>query len=270
MVWRSAEGDFGRMPRLAQELLAADCAAIVVYGPGLDWVMPATRKVPIIMATSGVSGELKDDEGIVRIESLARPGGNITGLSISGGSDLNGKRLELLRLVSPDSKRVAILGHNLPHAASHIGPRTRKAAEALGLELATFSFGSSQERLESVFAEMARDRVDAVIVTEIPATNLAPVQQEIHRLAHRHRIAVMHEVLSAADSGGLIAYGADITRLYRRSAHFVDRILRGANPADIPIETPTEFELRLNLKAARAIGLTIPQSLIIQATRIID
>jgi putative tryptophan/tyrosine transport system substrate-binding protein len=269
LVWRSAENDYTRMPRLSRELVEAGCAVIVVYGPGLDYVMRATSRVPIVMATSGVSGQLTD-QGVVRVDSLARPGGNITGSSISGGADMNGKRLELLKMVAPHIRRVAILGHNEFHAASHIGPRTRKAAQTLGIDLVTSSFGSSLEKLEPAFSEMARNRVDAVIVTEIPATNLAPVQAEIHRLGERHRMAVMHEVLGAVDSGGLIAYGSDITNLYRRSAHYVDRILRGTNPAIIPIETPTDFELRVNLKAAKAIGLVLPQSLLVQAARVIE
>lgn len=269
MVWRSAEGDYKRHPQQAREL-AETCDVIVVYGPGVDAAMGATKTVPIVMATSGLyAPPLKDESGAIRIASFARPGGNITGLTISGGGEFNGKRLDLLKAAAPHVKRVAILGHNLPHGAAHIGPNTWKAAEALSLELSTYSFESSLERLEAAFTQMSRDRVDAVIVTELPATNLLPVQREIHRLAEKHRIAAMHEVLSAVDSGGLMAYGHDINKLYRRAAHFVDRILRGTKPGDIPIEQPTEFELRLNVKAARAIGITLPQSLLVQAHKVI-
>jgi putative ABC transport system substrate-binding protein len=267
-VWRSAEGHYGRLPELAKEL-AAEADIIVAYGPGIDAAMKATTRIPIVMAVSGVPGRIEYD-GIVRIQTLARPGGNVTGLTLSGGSDFNGKRLELVKLVAPRVKKVAILGHDLPHASAHIGPRTRQAAETLGLDLVTFSFESLSANLEPAFAAMARDRVDAVIVTELPATNLVEVQTTIHRLAQRHAIVAMHEVLSAADSGGLIAYGTDITKLYRRSAHYVDRILRGATPGDLPIEQPTDFELRINVRTAKAMGLEIPQVLRLQATRLIE
>jgi putative ABC transport system substrate-binding protein len=269
MAWRSAEGEYARQPQQAREL-AASCDVIVVYGPGLDAAMVATSRVPIVMATSGVAGPVTDAAGIVRIESLAKPGGNVTGLSLSSANELNGKRLELLKTAAPHVRRVAILGHNLNHAGGHIGPITRAAAQRLGIVVAAHAFGSTLEKLEPAFAEMVREGVDAVIVTDLPATNLLPVQREIHRLAQRHRIPVMHEVLSAADSGGLMAYGHDIEKLYRRAGYYIDRILRGTKPGDIPIEGPAEFELRLNLRAAKAIGMTLPQSLLVQARRVIE
>ena len=138
------------------------------------------------------------------------------------------------------------------------------------MELAAYSWGSAPEKLEPVFAQMSRDQVDAVIVLESPAAHSPPTQKVIHGLAERHRIPVMHEALSAADSGGLMAYGIDITRLYRRAPYYIDRILRGTKPGDIPIEEPTEVELRVNLKAAKAVGLSIPQSLLVQASRVIE
>jgi putative ABC transport system substrate-binding protein len=271
MVWRSAEGDYTRHPRQAREL-ADTCDVIVVYGPGIDAAIKATRTVPIVMATSGLTfPPLKDELGHIRIASFARPGGNVTGLTLNtGAGELNGKRLELMKTAAPRIRRVAILGHDLPHADAHVGPRTRKSADALKLELATYSFGSALEKLEPVFAQMSRDRVDAVIVTELPATNLLAVQKEIHRLAERHGIVAMHEVLAAVDSGGLMAYGPDIDKLYLRAGHFIDRILRGTPPGEIPIEQPTQFELRVNVLAAKAIGLTVPPSLLVQAARVIQ
>jgi len=269
LMWRSAEGDYSRHAAQAREL-ANTCDVIVVYGPGVDAAMMATSTVPIVMATSGVGGPMTDSAGVVRVASLARPGGNVTGLSVSGANELNGKRLQLLKSAAPHIKRVAILGHTLGHAAAHIGPITRKAAEQLGVVVAPYAFGSALEKLEPAFAEMAKERVDAVIVTELPATNLPSVQKEVHRLAERYRMPVIHEVLSAADSGGLMAYGHDIEKLYLRAGHVIDRILRGAKPGDIPIEQPVDFELRLNLKAAKAIGLTPPESLLLQASRIIQ
>lgn len=265
MVWRSAEGDYARHAQQAREL-AESCDVIVVYAAALDAAMSATRTVPIVMATSGASAPLKDENGVVRISSFGRPGGNVTGLTLVVGPEIVGKRLELLKAVVPHAKRVAFL----THSAYNLGPRTRKVAEAFSLEVPVYAWESAPEKLEPVFAQMARDRIDAVIVDEVPSTHLQPTQKAIHSLAERHRIPVMHEVLAAADSGGLMAYGHDITRLYRRAPYYIDRILRGARPGDIPIEQPTDFELRVNLKAAKAVGLTLPQSLLVQASRVIE
>ena len=269
MVWRSAENDYSRQPQQAREL-AATCDVIVVYGhTGLDAAMSATNSVPIVMAASFVGGPLKDGAGMVRIASLARPGGNITGLSLAGGAEFSGKRLELLKLAAPHVKRVGALGHDLP-PATRAHPATLKAAAALSIELATYSFHSSVARLEPVFAEMARDGIDAVWITTVAVLHLPEVQKDIHRLAERHRLPVVHEILAAADTGGLMAYGPDIEKLYRRAPYYIDRILRGTKPGDIPIEQPTDFNLRLNLKAAKAIGLVLPQALLVQANRVIE
>lgn len=155
-----------------------------------------------------------------------------------------------------------------PNAGSR--PSTRKAAEALSIELTYYAFESSPAQLEPVFEKMAREGLDAVWVVTLPATHLPPVQKEIHRLAERHRMPVIHEVLSAADTGGLMAYGHDIEKMYKRAPYFIDRILRGTKPGDIPIEQPADYEFRVNLKAARAIGITLPQSVLVQATRVIE
>ena len=268
LVWRSAENDYKRLPALAREL-AAKSDVLVGFGPGVTALIEATSDVPIVMATSGTPGR-EVVNGVVRIESLARPGGNVTGLTLVPGNEINAKRLALMKEAAPAISRVAILGHSLPHASGVVGPRTRAAEAALGITLSAYSFESEVSRLETAFAEMARDRIDAVFVLELPATNLAPVQLAIHRLAERYRMVVMHEVLAAVDNGGLMSYSPDINKLYRRAPHYIDRILRGTKPGDIPIEQPVDFELRLNLAAARAIGLQLPQSLVVQAARIVQ
>lgn len=265
IVWRSAESDYSRQPQQAREL-AQICDIIVIYAAALEAAMSATKTVPIVMATSGASAPLKDEEGNVRIASLARPGGNVTGLTLRMGREILGKRLEILRVAAPQAKRLAFLTHE----STTVGPVTRQLGEGLGLELAAYAWESIPEKLEPVFARMARDRIDVVMVQELPSVHLQPVQKAMHALAERHRMAVMHEVLAAADSGGLMAYGPDINKLYRRAPYFIDRILRGAKPGDIPIEQPTDFELRVNLKAAKAIGLTLPQSLLVQASQVIE
>lgn len=265
IVWRSAEGDYARHPQLAREL-ADSCDVIVVYAVSIEAAMSATKTVPIVMATSGIaSAPLKDKDGTVRIASFGRPGGNVTGLTLRAGPALS-KPFELLKAAVPHARRVAILSDTPEDLA-----RARKTAAArFDVELAVYDFDSAPEKLESVFAQMSRDRIDAVIVLDAPHTNLLPVQKAIHGLAERHRLAVMHEVLSAADSGGLMSYGPDIAKLYRRAPSYIDRILRGAKPGDIPIEQPTDFELRVNLRAAKAIGLTLPPSLLVQASRVVD
>jgi putative tryptophan/tyrosine transport system substrate-binding protein len=265
MVWRSAEGDYSRQPRQAREL-AESCDIIVVYAAALGAAMSATKTVPIVMATSAVSGPLRDDEGNLRIASLARPGSNVTGLTGRVGREILGKRLELLKAAAPKVRRLAFLTHE----SSTIGPLTRKLVEGLSLEVASYAWKSELDKLEPSFAQMSRDRVDAVFVEEVPSAHLQPTQKAIHALAERHRMAVLHEVLAAVDSGGLMAYGPDINKLYRRAPHYIDLILRGAKPGDIPIEQPTDFELRVNLTAAKAIGLQLPQALLVQATRVIE
>ena len=267
-VWRSAEGNLERLPRLVDELLAEPVHVLVVYGPGAEPAIRKTLSVPIVMATSGVTGRMTVD-GKVRIDSFARPGGNVTGLTLSVGSGLTGKRLELLKQLSPRIARVAVLAHE-GGSSLRVGPSTQAAAERLGITLHGFGFGKDAAGLEGAFAEMARTGMDAVVVAELPITNLPATQAMIHRLAERQRFPVMHEVLGAADSGGLMAYGHNIDKLYRRAPYFIDRVLRGTPPGEIPIEQPKEFELRLNLAAARAIGITIPSSLLLQATRVIE
>ena len=270
MVWRSAESDYDRQPQQAREL-AATCDVLVVYGmTGLMAAMSATKTVPIVMAASFVNGPLKDDSGMVRIASLAQPGGNVTGLTLAGGAELSGKRLQLLKLAVPHARRVAILGHDLPPASRAVGTVLRKIAETLSIEFVTYSFHSSTAQLEPAFAQMARDGVDAVWILESAAGHLPHVQKVIHRLAERNKLPVMHDVLAAADSGGLMSYGPDIHRLFKRAPYFIDRILRGTKPGDIPIEQPVDFDLRVNLKAAKAIGVSLPQLLLVQANRIIE
>lgn len=267
-IWRSAEGDFSRLPALADELLREPVDVFVAYGPGVGPVIRKTETVPIVMATSGVTGKLTVD-GKVRIDSFARPGGNITGLTLSIGAELNGKRLEFLKQAAPRAVRVAFLSHE-DEGRDRFGPFTKAAAQRLGLTLHAFGFGKGASGLEGAFAEMARQRMDAVVVAELPITNLAATQAIIHRLAELHRLPVVHEVLNAADSGGLMAYGHDINKLYKRAPYFIDRILRGSKPGDIPIEQPGDFELRVNLRAAKAIGLALPQTLLVQAERVIE
>lgn len=271
MVWRSAEGHYERHADQAREL-AATCDVIVVYGghlappAGLYAAMNATRTVPIVMAASYTSAPFKDESGAVRIASLGKPGGNVTGLTLVVGPEILTKRLQLLKTAAPNAKRLAIL----VNAGTTVGPRMRAMLEAASLEASLYPWGGAPERLDGVFAQIVRDRADAVLVDEVASIHLPPVQKVVNSLAERHRLPTMHVVLSTVDSGGLMAYGHDIDKLYRRAPFYIDRILRGAKPGDLPIEQPTDFELRVNLKAAKAIGLVLPPSLLLQATRVIQ
>ena len=266
-VWRSAENDLRKLPALVDELLQERVDVLVGYGPGAYEAVSKTDTVPIVMATSGVAGPLRVD-GRLRIESLAKPGGNVTGLSMAYGDQLNGKRLEILKQAAPRIQRVGFLAHGF--SDNPFSAPTRAAAERLGITLHAFGFGPDASGLEGAFAEMAKQRIDAVVVAELPITNLAATQKIIHGLAERQRMPVLHQVLNGADTGGLLAYGHDINRLYRRAPYYVDRILRGTRPGDLPIEQPSDFELRVNLKAARAIGLELPRSLLVQANSVIE
>lgn len=269
IVFRSAEGDFAKLPGQARDL-AADCDVILAWaGPALAAVMAATSRVPIVAPNFSVTGRLEVG-GVVRVDSLAKPGGNLVGFSYGEFGNLFLKRLELMKLAAPRIRRVGILGHESTLDSRIVGPRVRKELERLGLELFAYSYRSSPDRIEAAFEAMARDRIDAVYVEETPAMHQPAAQALIHRLAERRRMATMHEVLGAVDSGGLLSYGPDILKATRRATYFVDRILRGAKPAELPIEQATEYELRVNLGAARALGLTLPQLLLLQATRIVE
>jgi putative ABC transport system substrate-binding protein len=187
-------------------------------------------------------------------------------MTLQVGPELDGKRLSLLREAAPGAKRVAFLTQ--AERGARLAAEAHSTAAGLGLELFTVHAKSAGE-LEAAFEEARNGRADAMLVTDWPAFNNRDVQLAIHSLARRHRLPVMHSVLDAADSGGLMSYAADIRDNYRRVPYFVDRILRGAKPADIPIEQPRRFELVVNLEAARAIGLSLAPSLLAQADRMV-
>lgn len=263
LVWRSAEGDLRKLPALAEQMVRQPVDVLVAYGPGGDAAMMATDRIPIVLATSGVSGRLVVD-GKLRIASLARPGGNVTGLTLVSAS-MGGKYLELLKQAAPRVRRVAFLTDE----PIVLGPAIRAAAGSLGLTLESFAF-ESLDRLETTYEAVARTGIDGVIVGDLPAFHLLPTQRRLHSLAERHQFAVLHLIISAANSGGLMAYGPDINRLYQRAPYFIDRILRGAKPGEIPIEQPMDHELRVNIRAAKALRLTLPSPLILQATQAIE
>ena len=262
--YRDAKGKPERFPALAAELVALKVDVIVTGGtPAAQAAKQATTTIPIVMATAA------DAVGSGLVASLVRPGGNITGTSWLG-PELVGKRLQLLKEVVPRITRVAVLWH--PGAQ---GERTLKemleetevAGRALGVRL-QFLEARSPNDFGTVFSAMTRERAGALII--IPSGMLTTERRRIVDLAAKNRLPAMYYFREFVDAGGLMSYGVSFPDLYRRAATFVDKILKGAKPAELPVEQPTKFELVINLKTAKALGLTIPQSVLIRADHVIQ
>ena len=259
--FRWAEGKYDRLPGLAAELVRLKVDIIVAAAlPAIEAAKQATGTIPIVMVSS------LDPVATGFVASLARPGSNITGSSAMA-PELVGKQLELLKEVVPKVSRVAFLGNP---ASLGYAPQVRHAqdaARALGIGLQPLEARSPGE-IDSAFAAMTRERAGALIV-------LLDVMFTEHRariadLATKHRLPTVYGLHEYAEAGGLMAYGSSFVDRSRRAATFVDKILKGAKPADLPIEQPTTFELAINLRTAKALGLTIPQSLLLRADQIIQ
>jgi putative tryptophan/tyrosine transport system substrate-binding protein len=262
--YRYAEGKRDRAPELAGELVRLKVDLILVSGGG-NWVqagMNATKTIPIVMTGVG-----PDPVKAGLIESLARPGGNVTGLTILN-PELGGKRLELLKEAVPKLARVAVLyDPALPSSVIEVKEVLPVAARALGLTVRSWEAGTA-EGFEKVFAALNKERPDGLYAH--PSGPLAFANgKRIAGFALKSRLPSMYGRREAVDAGGLMSYGADITDSYRRVAYYVDRILKGAKPADLPVEQPTKFELVINLKTAKQIGLTIPPNVLARADRVI-
>ncbi len=259
--WRFAEGKLDRLPDLAAELVRLKVDVIVASSnPGIVALKRATETIPIVMSVVG------DPVGSGFVASLARPGGNITGLS-NMAEDLSGKRLELLREVVPRLSRVAVWRN--PTIPTHVTlwRETQDAATAMRLKMLSVDIRGPDE-LEGMFGAMTRERADAFIVLPEPVTLVH--RARVASLAAKHGPPGMYPFGEFVASGGLMAYSPNLADLWRRSAYFVDRILKGARPADLPVEQPTRFELVINMKTAKALGLTIPQSVLIRADQVIQ
>jgi putative tryptophan/tyrosine transport system substrate-binding protein len=262
--YRYAEGKRDRAPELAGELVRLKVDLILVSGGG-NWVqagMNATKTIPIVMTGVG-----PDPVKAGLIESLARPGGNVTGLTILN-PELGGKRLELLKEAVPKLARVAVLyDPALPSSVIEVKEVLPVAARALGLTLQPWEVRSAGD-FDRFFAAMGKERPDGLYAH--PSGPLAFANgKRIAGFALKSRLPSMYGRREAVDDGGLMSYGADITDSYRRVAYYVDRILKGAKPADLPVEQPTKFELVINLKTAKQIGVTIPPEVLARANRLI-
>jgi putative tryptophan/tyrosine transport system substrate-binding protein len=261
--YRAADGQLERFPALAAELVQLQPEVIVAQGtPAARAAQQATSTVPIVTPVMG------DPVGDGLVASLARPGGNITGLTFLG-PELVAKRLELLKEALPRVSRVAALWHPGAYAErtpSAMVQETEAAARTLGMQLQRVEVRGPDE-LDRAFSTMTRERAEALIV--LPSAMLYNERRRLVDLAARHRLPAMYQAREMVELGGLIAYGASIPDLIRRSATHVDKILKGAKPADLPVEQPTKFELVVNLKTAEALGVTVPRTLLFQATEVI-
>ena len=256
-----AAGQLNRLPALAEELAAKKPALIVAtLAPATIAAAKAAPRIPIVQAT----GASPVHTGLAA--SLARPGGMVTGLT-SISAELSAKFLELLLAAAPKVKRVGFLADVREPAYSIHIKNSHAAIERFRIE-ARFAKASSAEELDRALPHLAKDAVQALVV--LPSGGLFNVErQRILQFALSQRWPVISSVGWGA-AGALLSYSADVTALFRRAAHYVDRILKGAKPADLPIEQPTKFELVVNLKTAKALGLTLPPEIMVQATRVIQ
>jgi putative ABC transport system substrate-binding protein len=259
--YRYAEGRRDRLPDLAADLVRLKVDAIVasVVSDAMA-AQKATRAIPIVMAAPS------DPVAFGLVENLARPGGNVTGLS-QMGSELAGKRLELLKEMVPKLSRVAVLWNPQGVVSPFAWKEIQLPARQLGIQLHSLEVRSPSE-FDKALEDATRARAGALFIMPDPVivTNL----KRIADFAAKNRLPSIFQLSEFADAGGLVAYGPDLADMYRRAAAYVDKILKGAKPGDLPVEQPTKFELVLNLKTAKAIGITIPQSILLRADRVIE
>ena len=256
-----ADGQYERLPALAQELLQRKPALIMMNSAAaVRAAQQATRTVPIVMTS------VTDPVGSGLVASLARPGGNTTGLSTQA-EDTNAKFVEFVREALPLAKRIALLIN--PGNPSHpkLGKQVRAAALRFGIETRAFE-AATPAALDAAFVAIAKQRPDALVVLRDAMLNAEA--QRISAFALKHRIAAFSGFANFAEAGSLLSYGPSIPDMDRRSANYVKKILAGARPGDLPVEQPTKFEMVINLKTAKALDIKIPQSLLVQAERVIE
>ena len=254
--WRSAEGRYERLPelRLRVDVLVAHPTIAVLAAK------QATTTIPIVIPASA------DPVGAGLVASLARPGGNITGSTFIS-SEISGKRLEFLKAITPHAARVAVLANPTNPATALQLREAQVAAEGLGLVLEVLEVRVGGE-LDRVFSSLNRGGAVGLLVIDDPM--LGSYRADIVKLVAKTRLPAMYPSTDLVEAGGLMSYGANVDEMFRRAVIYVDKLLKGAKPADLPVEQPTKFELVINLKTAKALRLTIPQSLLIRADQIIE
>ena len=258
---RYAEGKLERLPGLAQELLRGDPDLVLAATtPGNVAAKAATATIPIVMVL------VADPVGAGIVSNLAHPGGNITGIT-NIVAELGGKRLELLKQMIPGASRVAVFVNT---DSANAAPQLRNAEEGarlLGLELRVIPVRSAED-LPKAFEAAAKMGAGAALRMIDPLVFM--LRNETAALSVKHRLPVIYPSREDAEAGGLVAYGTDVAAQFRQAATLVDKIFRGAKPGDLPVEQPTKFELAVNLKTARALGLTVPPAILLRADHVID
>ena len=262
LLRRSSDGDYKRLRDLARDLVRQNVDVIFAPSkPMADAAWYASRKIPTVIAT------VADPVAVEYVRSLARPGGHITGVT-TASAELTSKRLELLREAVPGATRVAVLFDQQLYDSCQVElNELQVAAKKLGLTIIRVS-ASNLSEMEGAFVKMAAARVHAVIIPL--TTSTVEGASEVARLAQKYRLPVMHEINDFADVGGFMTYGPDFGDIYRRAGHYVGRILKGEKPAEMAMEEPTKFRFTVNLKTAKALGITIPQSVLLRADEVIQ
>jgi putative tryptophan/tyrosine transport system substrate-binding protein len=256
-ILSTAEGKLGALPELASELVRLNVDVIVASEtPAVQAAKRATSEIPIVMAPSG------DPVGTGLISSLARPGGNVTGLS-AATAELAGKSLELIREIMPSARRVAALADPSNSFTKPFLEQINLVARALAIDIDVVMMRAPEE-FAAAFGDMANKRIEAAVVQ--PTLPRAPIV----KLVQQHRLPSVSGNRAFADAGGLMSYSGSLADRYRNAAPYVDRILKGAKPADLPVQQPTRFELVINLKTAKALGLDIPPTLLARADEVIE
>jgi len=257
---RSAEGRFERFREILEELISRKVDVLVVNGNDMTRVAKrVTSTIPIVMVF------VNDPASDGLVNSLARPGGNVTGVTGTAGPEIEGKRVELLKEALPKIRRVALLGTKLDWEDS-FGKSSQAAARAFQVTLVHAEH--TPENYSDAFARIVRDRPDALLVPN--STSNFARRLLIVDFATKNRLPGMYSLRNFTEAGGLMSYGPDFRDQFRRLAVYVDRILKGARPADLPVEQPTKFELVINLKTTKALGLTIPPTLLARADQVIE
>jgi putative ABC transport system substrate-binding protein len=259
--WRFADDNYERLPDLAAELVRLKVDVIVTAGPAATGAaQKATTTTPIVF------GGTNDPVGSGFVKSLARPGGNITGLS-NVSVEMSPKLLEMLLTMVPKLSRVAVLTNPSNSGHATMLKNVQAAAQKANVKVLPVEARNPQE-IETAFSVMTKENAGAIIVARDALLNQQA--RQIVQLATKHRLPLVTSIREYVDAGGLMSYGPSITDSYRRAATYVDKIFKGAKPGDLPVEQPTKFELFINGKTAKALGLTIPQSLLISADKVIE
>lgn len=257
--YRYAEGNPNRLPELAAELVQLNVDVIVTTTPhAARAAHRLTKTIPIVMTTG-------DPVGWGLAESLAKPGGNVTGLTVLL-TEMSGKRMEILKETLPRMSRVGVLWNSQDSGGATAFKETEAAAKAFSLQLNSLAVHSIED-IDRTFAAMPKPRVDALLLILDPLTTLH--SKRIVDLATKNRLPGMYATQQFVEEGGLMAYGPSISDLYRRAATYIDKILKGRKPADLPVEQPMKFEFFVNLKAAKQIGVAIPPNVLARADRVI-